>query len=386
MNEIFINYPGKSTIVIVAVPIGAVHETNRYKGISHFIEHLCFKGNPARNQKQISSAIDNVGGVLNAFTDYEITAYWAKVGNSHKQLAIDVITDLATKPLFPTKEIDKEREVIIQELKMYQDDPKTAVSDLFNEVLYSKDCGLNLSVIGTKESLDNITRKNIIDYHKYNYFNPTLIIVGDEMGYYNCPLNVEPKSFVTTISPSAKDVIIKKLSLLQSNITIGYAVQTHGIQRESNLFALQILDAVYSDMSGRLFSVVREKHNLVYGVHFHATLYSNGTLQWNVTAGLDKNKIELARDLIIKELSRPISKQELEIALKKAIGNNDMYYDNITNIGYGIANSLADGTKYDEMIFNYKERLYWAAKNINAFQDYLNFKKHILVGITPKHG
>ena len=118
MNEIRINKKGLATLVGVLIPIGSYYENALEKGISHFIEHMCFKGTTSRNRKEINNAIEGVGGDLNAYTGEEVTFYHATVANNHKDMAIDVIKDLALNPIFPIKEIEKEREVIIQELKM----------------------------------------------------------------------------------------------------------------------------------------------------------------------------------------------------------------------------------------------------------------------------
>lgn len=384
MNKIFINKPGKSTIVIVAVNTGAFNEIEKYKGISHFVEHLCFKGNPKRNQKQISSAIDNVGGDLNAFTDWEITAYWAKVGNSYKDLALEVITDLATKPIFPAKEIDKEREVIIQELKMYQDDPKDYVCDVFNEALYSKESGFHTSVIGTKKSLYDIKRETLVNYHKERYNNPTLIIVGDIKN----KVEIERPYEIAFLPPKLdgrKDItLVERENITQANILIGNSVYLGGRKKEEVMFALNLLDAVYGDMSGRLFDVIREQNNLVYRVHFTHDYFADGTLQWAVSAGLDRDKIDKARTLAIKELMRPVTKKDLEMALVKAIGVQEMSLDNITHLGYLTAYHLVRGVDYKEILFGYKKGLKNAVPLVNELIEQLRFDNNILAGIVPK--
>ncbi len=385
MNEIWINKPGNTTIIIVVVNTGSVHENDEYKGVSHFLEHMCFKGNPKRNQKQISSSIDNIGGDLNAFTDFEITAYWAKVGNSYKDLALEVITDLVTKPIIPEKEVNKEREVILQELKMYEDDPKRYVWDLFNEFLYASNSGLHLSTIGTRESLNKINEEYLKHYHNINYKNPTLIVIGDVENYNFKNNQLEERNINLTKVIPKNDYLLERNNLTQANILIG-----NSVKKISNFtplmrkYCLYLLDAVYSDMSGRLFDVIREQNHLVYGVHFHSDIYSDGTIQWNVSAGLDKDKIEQARELIIEELSRPISKIDLEIALNKAIGVREMILDDIQNLGRIVAYSIITGIDYREIIYNYKTWLKCATNYVNEFMESMNFSNNLLVGIIPK--
>jgi len=385
MNKIFINKPGKSTIVIVAINTGAFNEVDSYKGISHFVEHLVFKGNPKRNQKQISGAIDNVGGDLNAFTDWEITAYWAKVGNSYKDLALEVITDLATKPLFPAKEIDKEREVIIQELKMYEDDAKSYVYEVFNKQLYAKQSGFYLPIVGTKETLYNTKRDTLIKYHKDHYINPTLIIVGDIKDKEEIECSYKGTYIPSELANNPQDKLVERDNLTQANIIIGNSVRISqdNMNKTEQLFCLLLLQAVYGDMSGRLFDTIREKNNLVYRVHFDYELYSNGTIQWDVSAGLDKDKINKARELVVKELRRPISDKDIEMALTKAIGIQEMKIDSITNLGYITAYSLIRGLDYKEFTDNYKKNIKWATGLVNDFIKEMRFNNNILVGIVP---
>ena len=159
MNKVYINSKGNATLVMVMIPTGSYYEEERVKGISHFVEHMMFKGTHNRSRTDIQNAIEGVGGDLNAFTDTEITCYWAKVANKYKEISIEVITDLALNPTFPKKEIDKEREVIIQELKMYKDSTSASVNDLYNEIYYPKEHGLHTSIIGIEESLYRINRQ-----------------------------------------------------------------------------------------------------------------------------------------------------------------------------------------------------------------------------------
>jgi len=383
MNLIQIKKPGKTTLVMVVINAGSFNEIDSYKGISHFVEHMSFKGNPKRNQKQISSAIDNVGGDLNAFTDLELTAYWAKVGNSYKDLAIEVITDLATKPLFPDKEIDKEREVIIQELKMYEDDAKDYVYEVFNKTLYAKQSGFYLPIVGTKETLHNIDRDTLINYYKEKYNNPTLIIVGDVMDKVNIRHPYDIKYIPSELAIYKDKTLIKRDNLTQANILVGNSVKLSRNKTEQ-MFCLMLLDALYGDMSGRLFDSLREKNNLVYRVHFDWNYHSNGTIQWMVSAGLDTNKINKARDLIIKELIKPISKKDEKILLNKTIGIQEMDLDKIDNLTNMVANSLINGTDYEDFIVNYKKNLNHAIKKVNDFIKEMKFNNNILVGVIPK--
>jgi len=382
MNKIFINKPGKATMVMVMVKTGSANETDELKGISHFVEHTCFKGNPKRNQKQISSAIDNIGGDLNAFTGEEITAYWAKVGNSYKDLALDVITDLATKPIFPGKECEKEREVIVQELKMYEDKPSSYAAELFSKTVYAPDSRLYLPIVGTRESLKNIGKKELEKYHKDCYYNPILIVVGDvedKIEYSEGPTEASCEESLG----KKTSTFVERENITQANIVMGNSVSIPVYTRLEQIFLLELLDSIYRDMSGRLFDVIREKNNLVYGVHFGYDMFSTGSIQWNVTMGLDVDKIGKARDLAVKELIRPATKKEIDTALAKAIGALEMNLDDVQNVALTTAFSLTRGY-YGPDIFEYKKYLERMKDNVNEFMGLMNFSDNVIAGVIPK--
>ena len=384
MNKIQINKPGNSTIVSVVINTGSIHEDNYYKGIAHYIEHTCFKGNPARNQKQISSAIDNVGGVLNAYTGNELTVYWAKVGNTYKNLAIEVITDLATKPLFPNQECEKEREVIIQELKMYEDGAKSHAYDLLASSLFDKESGFHLSTIGTRESLSRINKEVLEKYHKEKYYNPLLLIVGDVENKVSIEVPFTNQFVPANLCSNPKDIYVERDNITQANILVGNVVEIPNLSKVEQIFCMKILDAIYGDMSGRLFDVIREQNNLVYSVRFQRDLYHNNSLLWCVSMGLNKENIDKARNLAVKELSREFTATDLNIALMKAIGNEEMYLDNIVNINNEIADAFVRDIDYKEIIFNYNDNLSRAARFANYFREQINFNKNIVAGVVPK--
>jgi predicted Zn-dependent peptidase len=383
MNKIFIKKPGNSTIVSVVVNTGSIHETDYCKGISHYVEHTCFKGNPKRTQKQISSAIDNVGGVLNAFTDNELTVYWAKVGNSYKDLARDVIVDLATEPIFPEAEIEKERDVILQEIKMGEDNPAHYVYDLFSQAVWTKESKFYLPTIGNPESLSHINRDTLDLYHKFKYNNPTLVIVGDVENKVEIEEEVRNICVPANINYNPIDNYQERKNLTQAHIVIGNVVDINYLTKLEQIFCLKILDAVYGDMSGRLFDVIREQNHLVYGVHFYNSVYQNGTLFWCVAMGLDKENIDKARNLTVQELSRPITNGDLLMALTKAIGSEEMRLDNIVNINNEVAYALVRDLDYDEIVNNYHQQLKTALNKANQLIEEINFSKNVLAGVVP---
>jgi predicted Zn-dependent peptidase len=377
-----------ATIVGLFAKVGSRNEPNNIKGISHFIEHLCFKGTKKRTCKEIAQTVEQYGGDLNAFTDYEVTCYWAKMANDYVKIALDVICDLVTQPIFPSKEINKEREVIIQELKMYLDDPKDYVWDLFNKIYFKESSGLYLSVIGTEKSLHDINRKKIIDFYNKYYQNLTLVIVGDTKGCKEFTTFQEKRidipneklftfSYDNAFYQSRKDV-------KQANVIMGNFLHRINNSTLEDIFSTALLAGIYNDMSGRLFTKIREKNNLCYRIRFIPNVYSDGLIMWTVSIGLEKNKINNAREMIIKELTRPFTKNEIKIAVQKTIGEQEIHFDNLNHILETVVYCEIKGLDYREFLSNYRKNINKASKNLNDFKDKINFKNNLLVGVIPE--
>jgi len=380
MNTIYINKPGQSTAILISAPVGAYYEENKYKGISHFLEHMCFKGSKNYSKKQISALIENVGGVLNAFTDWEITAYWAEVSNSYKDIAEKIIEDIVVSPTIPNKEVDKEREVIIQEIKMYNDNPSALASDIFLQALFDYDSGFHIPISGTKNSVSQISTTELKNWHEkyYNTKNLTKVVVGDveNSEYLDIPYYEECPNKKRS---SSQDMLVTKKDLKQANIVIGNI--TNKMKSKDNIFLNILLDSLYNDMSGRLFRVVREKHHLVYRVHFYLNTYRNRDRIWEVKLGLEEKNIPKARKIIVKELIRPASKKEIKTIIDKSIGGIELALDRNTNIAEEVASAINRNLNYRHIIDDYKAKILEQAKNINEYIKELDFKNNILAGV-----
>src|SRR3989339_426123 len=165
--------------VAIAVKFGGINESIEEKGIAHFIEHMLYKGTPTRDLKKISEEIEKNGGELNGFTGEEVTAYWCKMPSRHLKIALDVLSDMIKNPLFDEVELEKEREVIFEEIKMHKDNPRLHVFDGLKDVLYEGSLGMNLA--GTYETMNSINRKKIVKKFNeiYRPNNLVLAVVGD---------------------------------------------------------------------------------------------------------------------------------------------------------------------------------------------------------------
>ena len=170
-----------SVNVSIFFRVGSRCEEENIAGISHFLEHMFFKGTKKRPKaKNISEAVDSVGGQMNAFTSYEYTGYWIKVAKRHTELAVDVLSDMMIGSKFVQKELDQERNVIKEEMKMYEDNPDYYIWRVWNKVLYGEQ-GLGRDISGTREALDNVNHSEMVDYRNnyYSVANGLLVVVGN---------------------------------------------------------------------------------------------------------------------------------------------------------------------------------------------------------------
>lgn len=363
-------------------------EPNNNYFVSGVLVHNCFKGTKNRTGQQISSSIDNVGGNLNAFTDSEITAYHATVGNKYKDLAIDVITDLISNPLFPEKELIKERQVIIQEMKMYEDDPKSYVWKIFNQLIHTKESGFYTDIIGTKQSLARIDKEIMTEYYnnKYNR-RKTLLVIGDvkecDRIYDRVDCQYKRDSFNYY---QGTECLVERKNITQANVVIGGKQHEHSYSNCYSQLCCTVLEALYNDMSGRLFSRVREQNNLVYRIRFGTDVYRNGDCTWAVSLGLDKNKIKKAHNMIIEELKRPVTKQEQSYLLTKLIGEAQMNLDSKSEIAHSVAYDIIRDIDYkDNLNLNCLEKKYkLIIKDLNYIITQMNFDYHTIAGVIPE--
>ena len=168
------------TTVMLAVKHGGANEKEEEKGMSHYMEHLCFKGTKKRPLKEeIAGEIEKKGGIINAFTTEESTAYFTKLPSEHLEIAMDVIFDIFFNPTFPEEEIEREGNVIIEEMKMIEDNPARYIHDKLQESLYEPPFGMG--IIGTRKGIKSMTREQLLKKHRKTYFpaNSILVVVGN---------------------------------------------------------------------------------------------------------------------------------------------------------------------------------------------------------------
>lgn len=322
-------FGGNTATVLILTRAGSKYEKKEINGISHFLEHMLFKGTLKRpSSKDVAETIEKIGGVFNAFTSTEYTGYYAKVASEFLDSAIEWISDIFTNSVISKEETIKERGVIVEEINMYNDDPMSKVRLMFQEVLYG-DQPAGWPIAGTKESVSKIDNKLILEYFKkyYTAKNTIVCVSGDfdvqktkrTISYYfsNILTGQENKKKRVCEKQLSPAMILKNKKTDQTHICLGF--------RAYNMFhpkryALSLLNEILGGMmSSRLFTEIREKRGWAYYISSEIeTETDTGFLL--IKAGIDTKNILEAIEIILKEckkiLQNGISKEEMSKAKK----------------------------------------------------------------------
>jgi len=308
----------RSVSIGLWVNVGSRDEEPEEHGMSHFLEHMFFKGTKKRSAKDIAREIDAIGGELNAFTSRESTTFYAKVLDEHLPQAIDLLSDNFHSSKFDPREIEREKQVVIEEIKMVEDDPEDYVHDLYIKDIW-KGNPLSRPILGTVETVSSITRKKILRFLKRTYdpreiviavagrFDPTslMALLEESFGEYS------PKT--TALQPRQPPKItphfqVKKRKLEQVHICIG----TPGLQQgHPDRYALYVMNNILGGgVSSRLFQEIRERRGWAYTIYSFPSAYQDGGLL-TVYAGASVQNAPRVIDLIIKELKK-VKKKGIE--------------------------------------------------------------------------
>ena len=325
------------------VGVGGRHEPERLNGVSHFIEHMLFKGTRKRSAKEISQAVEGIGGYLNAFTSEENTCFYSKARYDRFEELLDVLMDMFLNSVFETGEIDKERDVIKEELAMYLDQPHHHVQELLNETLWPNH-PLGRSLTGTKSTLDAMGRRQLLNYQDENYVTVTTLVVAAGNLQHNrvlravrryadkFPLGKRPPFHPFEALQDRPRVRLFRKETAQMQVALGIRACSRHDERR---FALRVLNTLLGEnMSSRLFQVLREDHGLAYSIHSGLSFFDDvGTL--TVSAGLDTDKLTQALKLIMRELRRcaemPPTGAEMRRARDYLIGQLDLGLEGTEN-------------------------------------------------------
>lgn len=329
----------KSATVLAYVNTGSRYEPAQWSGISHFLEHMVFKGTAKYpTPKALAEAIDAVGAEFNAFTSKEYTGYYVKAASAHIPLALDVLSDMLLTPKLLDDDLQREKGVIIEEMNMYADTPSRHIGDVFEQLLFAGN-DLGRDIIGTKETVMGLKREDFVEYLKawYGLGNMVVTIAGDAEALKKPALLKEiTKAFSKKSDTSdRKDGGVRALGNVmfptEERLRIEYkkTEQAHFIlsvpglvRTDPDRFALGVLSVIFGgNMSSRLFTEVREKRGLCYYVRSDVDYYHDaGT--FGAAAGVDPSRVEEAVKVVKEELLALTDikgpKKITEVELKRA--------------------------------------------------------------------
>ena len=322
----------KSISLGIWVKAGSIIETKENSGVSHFIEHMLFKGTKNRSSKELAREIDNLGGILNAFTSKECTCFYVKLLDEHIDIGIDVLSDMILNSKFNEDDLDKERSVIIEELKMYEDSPEDLAYDLLTENIYKND-PLGMNILGDRQSLKNLKRESILDYYNEYYVpNNSIISICGNFKFEEIVKQIEekfktwqPKSVDTsTTKPNFNPCIVKKNKDIEQ---VNLAINLDAIPMTNNreVYALSVVNNVFGgSISSRLFQKIREEKGLAYSIYSSQTLYEDcGEL--GIFASTSTENIQEVYKSILEEIelirNEYISPQEIHESKEQLKGS-----------------------------------------------------------------
>ena len=318
--------------VVVAVGAGSKYENKSNNGISHFLEHMFFKGTKKRPKtKDISEALDSVGGEFNAFTGKERTVYYVKVDAAHLDLALDIVSDIYLNSKLEQKEINKEQGVIIQEINMYQDTPMVYVGDVFEKLLYG-DQPAGWEIIGTKENVSRFRRRDFTNYLRDFYTAPNTVVCAAGNLKHDRVFGKVKKLFsrASKARSKGKAKVLEKQFVPKVKIKFKKTDQTHLVlgARAYNMFhpdryALSLLSNILGEsMSSRLFLSVRERQGLAYYINSSYESYTDsGYLAVKAGVDTDCEKIKKTVKIILNEFRKMRDRKVSARELKKAKDN-----------------------------------------------------------------
>jgi predicted Zn-dependent peptidase len=314
----------RSVSIGVWLARGSRHEPGEQSGIAHFVEHMLFKGTATRSAEDIAQTIDSIGGQMDAFTAKEYASYYIKVLDEHLPLALEVLADIVMRPAFSATDIEREKKVVLEEIKMVEDTPDDLVHELFTENFWQNH-PLGRPILGTKDTVEALTEEGLRHYFGRTYSAPHMIVAAagniqhdqlrdlvsrtfEELPRIDVPLTGQPPRVV----PS---VIIRNKELEQSHVCLG----TGSYQQDhADRYASYVLNTILGgSMSSRLFQNVREKRGLAYAVFSGLSAYRD-TGSITIYAGCANSAVSELIDVVVAEIRRVKDETMPESELRRA--------------------------------------------------------------------
>lgn len=344
----------------IANKIGGSFEDSKTKGIAHFIEHLLFTGTETRSHEDISREIEKRGGVINAFTSHEITSFHFKLPSEHLFVGMDILIDMINNSVMNEEKFEKEKKVILEEIKMYHDSPRMHANNLLEQNLYSKPFGE--LIIGTKESVSGLKRDFVYKYYKERYCssNYIAVVVGDadfdevceklEKAFKKKEFSFKP----IPIKKQNKEVVENRKGIDQAHFVFGI----HAPLEKNDFEAMQLLNMYLAHgMSSRLFLKIREEKGLAYGVKGDVTREKNYGYYF-IYVGTKKEAVEEVKQIILDEFKKveKMTEKDLEEAKTRIIGLRKLSSEESSDVmnellfAEAISGKAEDYYKFEEKI------------------------------------
>lgn len=323
-----------SVMVLVVVETGSNYETKSQNGLSHFLEHMCFKGTTKRlKASDIARELDNLGAQNNAFTSNELTGYYAKAAKKHFSKLFEIISDLYLNPTLPAEDLEKERGVILEEISMYEDLPQRKVWDVLSKLMHS-DAPAGRCIIGPRDNIKRFTRKDFVDYRSKHYIaNKTIVVVAGDLSeqamlkeakrnFKDIPRGKRVSKLAVRGKQKSPGLLIHKKKTDQTHMVMAF--RAYGA-KDKRIPALTVLAEILGKgMSSRLFTKLRDEMGACYYVRAgHDEYTDHGILA--ISTGINILRTKEVLKVLLDEcgkLSRvPVSDKELEKAKEHNIGH-----------------------------------------------------------------
>jgi predicted Zn-dependent peptidase len=321
----------RSISIGIWVKCGSRYEEKSTNGTAHFIEHMLFKGTKSRSAFNIAYEIDSIGGLVNAYTGKEATTFYMKIPDYHLSTALEILADIFNHSLFEPDEIEKEKEVVLQEIHMVEDTPDEYIYDYFGSLFWGNHA-LGFPILGTKESVSAFERENLLDFFNSNYRPEKVVIAATGNLEHEELVKLVAHLFESLESRPSKGLILRPTASFQCGVLEKELEQIHAIvgslgpsYTSPDRHACFLLNAILGgSMSSRLFQEIREKRGLAYSIHSYLVSYQDiGKV--GIYVGTGEEKFKQVLDLIMAELlhlrTECITDQELHAAKEQIKGN-----------------------------------------------------------------
>jgi predicted Zn-dependent peptidase len=322
----------RSVSIGVWIKTGSRAERRSENGIAHFLEHMVFKGTKNRSPLKIAQSMESLGGSLNAFTGKEVTCFFANVLDTHLKNSVEILADMICNSTFPEKEISREKQVVLEEIKSIKDTPEEYVFDIFHEKLFPNSA-LGRPILGGEKIIEDMDRSKVVSFWKENYSGKNIIVsaagnlehsklISLVDKFFSFSNGYHPPKPVKKVKSAVAQAYYLKKPISQAHICIGGESISY---KSEDRFPLMILNTYLGGgMSSRLFQQVREKRGLAYSVYSFLDFYSDVGL-FGIYAGTDHQKLDLIQGLLKDELrlatSTPLKKNTLSKLKNQLKGN-----------------------------------------------------------------